>query len=178
MKLMNNQLSQTLKPLSLVLLLSFSAVNVMAAEPMPESVQEPAAAPAESMQKAAVIDPESAVLNNAPETYSNQNWQSPTTIEFNKLDKSGNGLLLPHEASKGKAFNRKTFKQADTDKDGSIDLNEYIFFKTGKMPETAKPASAAPAVSEPVTETIPDKAMPEKAMPEAAPDVPMTDGNP
>jgi EF hand len=159
----------------LALLLSFSAANTMAAEPV--------ASPAEPMQKAAVIDPESAVLNNAPETYSNENWQAASTVEFNKLDKSGNGLLLPNEASKGKAFNKKTFKQADTDNDGSIDLNEYTFFKTGKMPETAKPASApavAPMPEKAMPEAMPEKAMPDmpdKAMPEAMPEA-MPDENP
>ena len=117
-----------------------------------------------AVEMAAVIDPESAVINNAPEVYDNENWQAPVVIEFNKLDKSGNGLLLPNEASKGKAFNRKTFKQADSDNDGSIDLNEYTFFKTGKMPEAAKPKMAV----EPTT-AAPAEAMPDKT--EAMPDV-------
>lgn len=128
MKLPNNALIQTV---CLTVALGFSASNSLAAE------------------MAAVIDPESAVMNDAPETYNNDNWQSPATVEFNQLDKSGNGLLLPNEASKGKAFNKKTFKQADADNDGSIDVNEYVFFKTGKMPETAKPAVKAEPVVEP-----------------------------
>ena len=127
MKLKHSTFIQTLKPISLAILLSFSAVQAVAAEEM-----------------AAVIDPESAVFNNTPEVYDNENWQAPAVIEFNKLDKSGNGLLLPNEASKGKAFNKKTFKQADADNDGSIDLNEYVLFKTGKTSEPAK-AKMAPA---------------------------------
>jgi EF hand len=145
MKLTQHHFTQIIKPISLAIALGASASYSLAAE------------------MAAVIDPESAVINNAPELYDNESWQAPAVIEFNKLDKSGNGLLLPNEASKGKAFNKKTFKQADTDNDGSIDLNEYTFFKTGKMPETAKPASA-PAVEAPAAP------MPDKAMPEAMPD--------
>ncbi len=135
MKLTNTRLTQTLKPFSLALLLAFSTSITMAAEPMP----------ANEMQNATIIDSERAVLNTVPETYNNEDWQAPVVIEFNKLDSTGNGLLLPNEASKGKAFNKLTFKQADTDNDGSIDINEYVFFKTGKMPEAAK--------SEPVADT-------------------------
>lgn len=145
MTLVNNALLTTFKPLSLALLLAFSTASSMAADDM--------AAPAENSQNTAVIDSETVVVTNIPETYNNDSWQDPSTIEFNKLDRSGNGLLLPNEASKGKAFNKKTFKQADTDNDGSIDVNEYIFFKTGKMPEAAKPAMSA----EPDMPTVPDE---------------------
>ena len=137
MKLINSKLTQTLKPLSLALLLGLSTSVTIAAEIMP----------ADDMQNTTVIDSESAVVNTMPETYNNDTWQTPIVIEFNKLDSTGNGLLMPNEASKGKAFNKVTFKQADTDNDGSIDINEYIFFKTGKVPETAKP--------EPVAQTKP-----------------------
>ena len=137
MKLIISNLTQTLKPLCLALLLGLSTSVTIAAEIMP----------ADDMQNTTVIDSESAVLNTMPETYNNDTWQAPIVIEFNKLDSTGNGLLMPNEASKGKAFNKLTFKQADTDNDGSIDINEYIFFKTGKVPETAKP--------EPVAETKP-----------------------
>lgn len=147
MKLIHIRLSQTL---GMVLVFSLSVLSATAAEE----------------QMAAVIDPESAVLDNTPETYSNDNWLAPSTVEFNKLDKSGNGLLLPNEASKGKAFNKKTFKQADTDSDGSIDLNEYVFFKTGKMPESAKPA---------MTSAPPAGVMPDKP---AAVDEPVMEGTP
>ena len=135
MKLINSKLTQTLKPLCLALLLGLSASVTIAAEIMP----------ADDMQNTTVIDSESAVLNTMPETYNNDAWQTPEVIEFNKLDSTGNGLLMPNEASKGKAFNKLTFKQADTDNDGSIDINEYIFFKTGKVPETAKPEPVAEA---------------------------------
>ena len=135
MKLINSKLTQTLKPLCLALILSFSSPVITAAETMP----------ADDMQNATVIDSETAVLNTMPETYNNDNWQTPEVIEFNKLDSTGNGLLMPNEASRGKAFNKVTFKQADTDNDGSLDINEYIFFKTGKMPERAKPEPVAQA---------------------------------
>lgn len=65
-------------------------------------------------------------------------WMSPEAAEFARLDTTGNGLLLPYEASQGKAFNKKTFAQADVNRDGYIDQNEYIFFKTGKWPESAQ----------------------------------------
>jgi hyperosmotically inducible protein len=57
-------------------------------------------------------------------------WQTPLAAEFSKLDVSGNGLVLPNEASKDKAFSKKTFAQADVDHDGAIDQAEYIQYKT------------------------------------------------
>ena len=57
-------------------------------------------------------------------------WQTSLAAAFSNLDTSGNGLLLPLEASKGKAFNKKTFAAADADHDGSIDQAEYIQYKT------------------------------------------------
>ena len=151
-----NELIQSLKPLSLVVLLGVSSVGLMAAE----MVDEPTTMPASG-----VINSETSVVNTAPEIYSNENWQTPVVIEFTKLDTSGNGLLLPKEASKGKAFNKKTFAQADADHDGTIDQNEYVFFKTGKMPEAVKPVSVMPAA---------------EATPEAADmkEAPMSDDNP
>ena len=56
-------------------------------------------------------------------------WQSSLAAEFDKLDTSGNGLLMPLEASKGKAFSKKTFAAADIDGDGTIDQNEYINYR-------------------------------------------------
>ena len=57
-------------------------------------------------------------------------WQTSLAADFSTLDTSGNGLLLPLEASKGKAFNKKTFAAADADSDGTIDQGEYIKYKT------------------------------------------------
>ena len=57
-------------------------------------------------------------------------WQSSLAAEFSKLDASGNGLLMPLEASRGKAFNKKTFAAADADKDGTLDQAEYINHRT------------------------------------------------
>lgn len=57
-------------------------------------------------------------------------WQTSLAADFSTLDTSGNGLLLPLEASKGKAFNKKTFAAADADADGTIDQGEYIKYKT------------------------------------------------
>jgi hyperosmotically inducible protein len=57
-------------------------------------------------------------------------WQTPLAAEFSRLDASGNGLVLPNEASKDKAFSKKTFAQADVDHDGTIDQAEYIQYKS------------------------------------------------
>lgn len=67
-------------------------------------------------------------------TYSDTSWQTPEAAEFSKLDTSGNGLLKPNEAMRGKAFNSRTFAKADADHDGTIDQNEYIYYKTGAWP--------------------------------------------
>ncbi len=64
-----------------------------------------------------------------------ENWKTPLSLEFSKLDTSGNGLVMPNEAMKGHAFNQKTFSKADVDHDGSIDQDEYIYFKTGQWPK-------------------------------------------
>jgi hyperosmotically inducible periplasmic protein len=72
-----------------------------------------------------------------------QDWQSPMANDFSKLDTSGNGLLLPLEASKDKSFNKRTFKRADTDADGTIDQEEYIKFKTGTVDSNEKPANSS-----------------------------------
>ena len=70
-------------------------------------------------------------------------WQSSLAAEFVKLDTSGNGLLLPLEASKGKAFSKKTFAAADADGDGTIDQAEYIQYRTS-MGATNHPAANQP----------------------------------
>lgn len=61
-------------------------------------------------------------------------WQSQIVRDFNQLDTSGNGLLLRNEASKNNAFTKKTFEQADVNRDNYIDVDEYIYFKTGSRP--------------------------------------------
>lgn len=90
---------------------------------------------------------EQAMQSAIPETYT-YDWLDPVVQDFARLDSSGNGLLLPNEASKGKAFNKRTFAQADADRDGYIDQNEYVYYKTGNWPEVAKatdPSVAADA---------------------------------
>jgi hypothetical protein len=57
-------------------------------------------------------------------------WQSSSAEKFSSLDTSGNGLLLPLEAARGNAFNKKTFAKADADNDGTIDQEEYIKYET------------------------------------------------
>ena len=80
---------------------------------------------------------ESTDYNAAQETYTND-WRTPESAEFARLDTTGNGLLLPNEASKGNAFNKKSFAKADADHDGYIDEKEYVYYKTGKWPEVAQ----------------------------------------
>ena len=87
-----------------------------------------------------------------PETYNND-WLSPEVAEFTRLDTTRNGLLLPNEASKGKAFNKKTCAQADADRDGYIDQNEYVYYKTGKWPEVAKAADTSVAADAAVSKS-------------------------
>ena len=70
------------------------------------------------------------------------NWQTPLAAEFSRLDTSGNGLLKPNEV--GKAFNKKTFAKADMDHDGTIDQNEYVYYKTGAWPENMQNSMGSP----------------------------------
>jgi len=67
------------------------------------------------------------------EVYKND-WQSQIVKDFNQLDTSGNGLLMRNEASKNKAFTSKTFDDADVNQHNYIDIDEYIYFKTGNQP--------------------------------------------
>jgi len=78
------------------------------------------------------------VSDNSPIT---NDWQTPLASEFSRLDTTGNGLIMPNEASKNKAFNKKTFAKADADHDGTIDQNEFIFYKTGSWPVTTQSKS-------------------------------------
>ena len=105
--------THTLKLAALAITLVFGASSVLAAEEVAETA-----------------------------TYTNSDWQTPLAAEFSKLDTSGNGLLKPNEAMKNKAFNAKTFAKADVDHDGSIDQNEYIYFKTGAWPVVVEPSAA------------------------------------
>lgn len=105
--------THTLKLAALAITLVFGASNVLAAEEVADTA-----------------------------TYTNSDWQTPLAAEFSKLDTSGNGLLKPNEAMKNKAFNAKTFAKADVDHDGSIDQNEYVYFKTGAWPVVVEPSAA------------------------------------
>ena len=117
------------KPLTLAIAL---AIGVAATNALAEDAMEAA-------------NSNAANSNSVQDTYNNANWQTPLAIEFTNLDTSGNGLLLPNEASKGKAFNKQTFAKADADHDGYIDQNEYAYHKTGKWPEVAKPVNSGAA---------------------------------
>jgi hypothetical protein len=103
---------------------------------------------------------------NADEYPAKTGWQTPLAAEFSRLDTSGNGLLKRNEV--GKAFTKKTFDKADVDHDGTIDQNEYIYYKTGawpenmQSPEASLPTSVNPGVS-PTTDPATD--MPPEVVP-------------
>ena len=127
-----NELMGNLKPFTLALVLAFGVGTITA---MAEDVAQPARDTGQ-LNSAATVD----ASDNTPyvtpiENATNTDWMSPLAAEFVKLDKTGNGLLLPYEASKDKAFNKKTFAKADVNKDGYIDQSEYTQFKTGKLPD-------------------------------------------
>lgn len=117
-----NNLTKSFKPLALVVVLGFST-TIAFAEDTSNTMNNT------SMDNA-----------SSSETYSTD-WMTPTAAEFAALDKTGNGLLLPNEASKGKAFNKKSFAEADTNRDGYIDQDEYTYYKTGKNSDGAQPQS-------------------------------------
>jgi hypothetical protein len=71
-------------------------------------------------------------------------WQTPLAAEFSRLDASGNGLVMPNEASRNKAFNKKTFAEADADHDGTIDQVEYIQYKSATTPSLITPSLTTP----------------------------------
>ena len=87
-----------------------------------------------------------AIADTESNSATTNDWQSSLAAEFSKLDASGNGLLMPLEASRGKAFNKKTFAAADADKDGTIDQAEYINYRTSlgasNQPGTANMSTA------------------------------------
>lgn len=120
-KLLSTLTSSAVLGLSAVLVLSVASTLVLAAEMSNEM---------------------NADMSSAPATYSND-WKTPNAIEFDRLDTTGNGLLLPYEASKGKAFTKKTFALADANKDGYIDVDEFVHHKTGQWPEVAQSANMA-----------------------------------
>lgn len=82
-----------------------------------------------------------AIAANESNCVTTNDWQSSLAAEFSKLDASGNGLLMPLEASRGKAFNKKTFATADADNDGTLDQAEYVNHRTS-MGATNQPSTA------------------------------------
>ena len=82
-----------------------------------------------------------AIAANESNCATTNDWQSSLAAEFSKLDASGNGLLMPLEASRGKAFNKKTFATADADNDGTLDQAEYVNHRTS-MGATNQPSTA------------------------------------
>jgi hyperosmotically inducible periplasmic protein len=56
--------------------------------------------------------------------------QTPLAAEFSRLDTTGNGLLMPNEAAKDKLFTKKHFAEADVDRDGWLDIEEYSNYKS------------------------------------------------
>lgn len=92
------------------------------------------------------------------DTFTNNDWQSSLAQEFSQLDASGNGLILPNEASKGMAFNKKTFATADTDHDGTIDQAEYIQYKTGTGEKNVSASNTSNDNSSKMTTDLPSTA--------------------
>lgn len=123
-----NNLAKSFKPFTLVIALAFGTTALGTTSAFAEDATN-------------TMDTMSMDVAPVAETYSTS-WMTPLAAEFAALDTSGNGLLLPKEASQGKAFNKKTFAQADTDHDGYIDKNEYIYFKTGKRPDAVQPQNS------------------------------------
>ena len=123
----SDNIFDTSKPLTIVLFLAFGAGNITA---MAEDVAHP-----ETNNMINSTAEDNTPYVSPTESAVSTDWMSPIAAEFVKLDKTGNGLLLPYEASKDKAFNKKTFAKADTNNDGYIDLIEYTYFKTGKLPD-------------------------------------------
>ena len=89
-------------------------------------------------------------------------WQSSLAAEFSNLDASGNGLLMPSEASRGKAFSKKTFAAADTDNDGTIDQAEYIHYRISigatNQPGTANKSTVSDSGSANTSAEMPNTA--------------------
>ncbi len=125
-----DNLINTIKPLTLSLILAFGAGTITA---MAEDVAQPDSTNAKSSMTTNAND--DAPYVTPVETTVYTDWMSPLAADFVKLDKTGNGLLLPYEASKDKTFNKKTFAQADLNHDGYIDQSEFVQFKTGKLPD-------------------------------------------
>ena len=96
-----------------------------------------------------------AIADTESNSATTNDWQSSLAAEFSKLDASGNGLLMPLEASRGKAFNKKTFAAADADKDGTIDQAEYINYRTS-LGATNQPGTANMSTAN--SSTAPDSA--------------------
>ena len=96
-----------------------------------------------------------AIADTESNSATTNDWQSSLAAEFSKLDASGNGLLMPLEASRGKAFNKKTFAAADADKDGTIDQVEYINYRTS-LGATNQPGTANMSTAN--SSTAPDSA--------------------
>lgn len=60
--------------------------------------------------------------------------QAPLAAEFKKLDVNSDDLLNRNEAKKDKLFVKKAaFVKADTDKDGTLDHEEYAEYKSAKQ---------------------------------------------
>lgn len=67
-----------------------------------------------------------------------QDGQAPLSTEFRKLDVNGNNLLGRTEARKDKLFTKSNFVKADTDKDGTLNQDEYANFKSATQQKVVK----------------------------------------
>lgn len=58
--------------------------------------------------------------------------------EFKKLDTDSNALLSQAEFSKDEFFTKGHFTKADIDKDGALNQDEYVNYKSGAQKQAAK----------------------------------------
>lgn len=67
-----------------------------------------------------------------------QENQAPLAAEFNKLDTNSNQNLTRVEAAKDKLFTAKHFENADIDRDGTLNQEEYANYKSASQQKVVK----------------------------------------
>jgi hyperosmotically inducible protein len=65
---------------------------------------------------------------------------TPLTEAFANLDKNGDGVLSPAEASKDPLFTKSHFAAADTDHEGTLDEKEFSTYKSSAEQKVVKRA--------------------------------------
>lgn len=67
-----------------------------------------------------------------------KNEQTPLASEFVSLDVSANGELTAKEASVDTLFTHNNFVKADVDKNGTLNQNEYVTYKSEQQQKTVE----------------------------------------